>query len=58
MKDLQDEDRNLDSVEYVPEQLDLQAPGFEQFSDVFARFQLPPDEFSVRHYAMSASNLV
>ncbi|KAG7442503.1 DUF382-domain-containing protein [Guyanagaster necrorhizus] len=32
----------LANVEYVPEQLDGTA--FEAFSDVFARFQLPPDE--------------
>ncbi|KAF9473856.1 DUF382-domain-containing protein [Pholiota conissans] len=32
------------NVEYVSEQLDLSDAGLEAFSDVFARFQLPPDE--------------
>lgn len=36
------------NVEYVPEQLDVQGSALEAFSDVFARFQLPPDESSVR----------
>jgi hypothetical protein len=31
-------------VEYVFEQLDLAEVGLEVFSDVFARFQLPPEE--------------
>jgi len=35
-------------VEYVAEQLDLSEAGLEAFSDVFARFQLPPEESSVR----------
>lgn len=35
------------NVEYVSEQLDLSDAGLEAFSDVFARFQLPPDESSV-----------
>ncbi|KAJ3937280.1 MAG: DUF382-domain-containing protein [Lentinula lateritia] len=34
------------NVEYVPEQLDVQGSALEAFSDVFARFQLPPDESS------------
>ncbi|KAK7060566.1 hypothetical protein VNI00_001332 [Paramarasmius palmivorus] len=33
-----------DNVEYVFEQLDVNGPGLEAFSDVFARFQLPPEE--------------
>ncbi|KAK7030621.1 PSP domain-containing protein [Favolaschia claudopus] len=33
-----------DNVEYVPEQLDANGSVLEAFSDVFARFQLPPDE--------------
>ena len=37
-----------DNVEYVFEQLDVNGPGLEAFSDVFARFQLPPEEPSVR----------
>ena len=36
------------NVEYVSEQLDLQDSVLEAFSDVFARFQLPPDENTVR----------
>jgi len=35
-------------VEYVYEQLDLSEAGLEAFSDVFARFLLPPEESSVR----------
>jgi splicing factor 3B subunit 2 len=31
------------NVEYVSEQLDVKGPALEAFSDVFARFQLPPD---------------
>ncbi|ESK96084.1 splicing factor 3b [Moniliophthora roreri MCA 2997] len=34
------------NVEYVFEQLDVKGPGLEAFSDVFARFQLPPEESS------------
>ncbi|KAJ6591731.1 DUF382-domain-containing protein [Mycena vulgaris] len=33
-----------DNVEYVSEQLDANGSVLEAFSDVFARFQLPPDE--------------
>jgi splicing factor 3B subunit 2 len=36
------------NVEYVPEQLNVQGSALEAFSDVFARFQLPPDESLVR----------
>lgn len=35
-------------VEYVPEQLDVKGSALEAFSDVFARFQLPPESSSVR----------
>lgn len=35
-------------VEYVSEQLDVKGPALEAFSDVFARFQAPPDSSSVR----------
>ncbi|KAH9928568.1 uncharacterized protein BXZ73DRAFT_48338 [Epithele typhae] len=31
------------NVEYVSEQLDVKDPALEAFSDVFARFQLPPE---------------
>ncbi|KAF9556170.1 DUF382-domain-containing protein [Agrocybe pediades] len=44
---MEDEDGKVDgssNVEYVSEQLDLKDAGLEAFSDVFARFQLPPDE--------------
>jgi hypothetical protein len=36
------------NVEYVSEQLDVKGPALEAFSDVFARFQLPPDASTVR----------
>ena len=35
-------------VEYVPEQLDVKDPALEAFSDVFARFQPPPESNVVR----------
>ena len=35
------------NVEYVPEPLEVKDPALEAFSDVFARFQLPPDETAV-----------
>lgn len=38
------EDEKPSNVEYVSEQLDLSDAGLEAFSDVFARFQLPPEE--------------
>ena len=41
-------DERSSNVEYVSEQLDLNDAGLEAFSDVFARFQLPPEESSVR----------
>lgn len=36
------------NVEYVSEQLDVKGSVLEAFSDVFARFQLPPDTHTVR----------
>jgi splicing factor 3B subunit 2 len=36
------------NVVYVSEQLDVKDAALEAFSDVFARFQLPPDEETVR----------
>jgi splicing factor 3B subunit 2 len=36
------------NVEYVFEQLDTNTSALEAFSDVFARFQLPPEDSSVR----------
>ena len=51
-RDRSDELENMEvetgQVEYVSEQLDLSDAGLEAFSDVFARFQLPPEESSVR----------
>ena len=41
----------VQNVEYVSEQLD--GPALEAFSDVFARFQLPPESTTVRIYAVS-----
>ena len=35
-------------VEYVSEQLDVNGAALEAFSDVFARFQAPPESSSVR----------
>ncbi|KAF9505862.1 hypothetical protein BS47DRAFT_1385805 [Hydnum rufescens UP504] len=37
------EDDEEASVEYVTEQLDIASSGLEAFSNVFARFQLPPE---------------
>lgn len=41
------EDVEQENVEYVSEQLDVKGSALEAFSDVFARFQLPPEESSV-----------
>jgi splicing factor 3B subunit 2 len=38
----------VQNVEYVSEQLDVKGQALEAFSDVFARFQLPPDALTVR----------
>lgn len=47
-QDVKMEDREppVQNVEYVSEQLD--GPALEAFSDVFARFQLPPESTTVR----------
>ena len=37
-----------ENVEYVSEQLDVKGPALEAFSDVFARFQPPPESELVR----------
>lgn len=42
------EDESSDNVVYVFEQLDVKGAALEAFSDVFARFQQPPEESSVR----------
>jgi splicing factor 3B subunit 2 len=36
------------NVEYVSERLDVPDAALEAFSDVFARFQLPPESSNVR----------
>ena len=51
-----EEDTNDVSVEYVPEQLDLNDPALEAFADVFARFQLPAAETSVRDTSFDTFN--
>ena len=43
-----DDDVDLSNVEYVSEQLDIKGAALEAFSDVFARFQPPPEEVTVR----------
>ncbi|KZT44011.1 DUF382-domain-containing protein [Sistotremastrum suecicum HHB10207 ss-3] len=40
------EDDDVDSVQYVPEQLDINDSTLDAFSDVFARFQLPSEDAS------------
>lgn len=35
-------------IGYGSEELDIKGSGYEQFSEVFARFQLPPDSSAVR----------
>lgn len=42
------EDAQMQNVEYVSEQLEVDGSAIEAFSDVFARFQLPPDSATVR----------
>ncbi|TFK46683.1 DUF382-domain-containing protein [Heliocybe sulcata] len=39
-----EEEERKPSTAYVPEPLDVKDPSLEAFSNVFARFQLPPDE--------------
>jgi hypothetical protein len=47
--DVKPKDEDVDmSVEYVSERLDVSDAALEAFSDVFARFQLPPESTSVR----------
>ncbi len=45
------------NIEYVSEQLDVSNAALEAFSDVFARFQLPSEESSVRYYFLKQSTL-
>ncbi|EPQ57816.1 DUF382-domain-containing protein [Gloeophyllum trabeum ATCC 11539] len=42
-----EEDEQKVNAAYVPEPLDIKDPSLEAFSNVFARFQLPPDESEV-----------
>ncbi|KAF8646940.1 hypothetical protein AX16_007032 [Volvariella volvacea WC 439] len=44
MKDVPTTKRENQNVEYVSEQLDISSEALQAFSDVFARFQLPPEE--------------
>ena len=43
-------------VEYVFEQLDIKGSGFEEFADVLARFQQPPEATSVRRFSLLRSS--
>ncbi|TFY62371.1 hypothetical protein EVJ58_g3913 [Rhodofomes roseus] len=45
-------------VEYVPEQLDVKGPALDEFSDVFARFQLPPEASSGRDQEPSKGEVI
>ena len=48
-EDVKQEDGMLvQNVEYVSEQLEADGSAMEAFSDVFARFQLPPESPTVR----------
>ncbi|KAJ7077897.1 DUF382-domain-containing protein [Mycena belliarum] len=48
-----------DNVEYVSEQLDANGSVLEAFSDVFARFQLPPEESALgRDYTHSKGEVI
>ena len=47
---MKEEDEPMPNVEYVPEQLEVKGAALEAFSDVFARFQPPPESATVRAY--------
>ncbi|KAJ7155572.1 DUF382-domain-containing protein [Mycena crocata] len=47
-----------DNVEYVSEQLDANGSVLEAFSDVFARFQLPPEESTGKEHAYSKGEII
>lgn len=53
MKKEQEHTVDSSNVVYVSEQLDVKDAALEAFSDVFARFQLPSDEDTVREYTAS-----
>jgi splicing factor 3B subunit 2 len=40
--------QEMENVEYVSEQLDSKEAALEAFSDVFARFQIEPEDSPVR----------
>ena len=44
----QENEKMPSNIECVSEQLDINDASLEAFADVFARFQLPPEESSVR----------
>ncbi|KAI0729881.1 hypothetical protein C8Q72DRAFT_883722 [Fomitopsis betulina] len=56
-QDVKMEDAPMD-VEYVPEQLDVKGSALEEFSDVFARFQLPPEALSGRDQEHSKGEII
>lgn len=47
MKAEDPESESEPNIEYVSEQLDVKGSALEAFSDVFARFQLPPETSTV-----------
>ncbi|KAJ6474587.1 hypothetical protein C8R47DRAFT_1143677 [Mycena vitilis] len=47
-----------DNVEYVSEQLDANGSVLEAFSDVFARFQLPPEESAGRDHTIAKGEII
>ena len=55
MEDAADGPQN---VEYVSEQLDVKDPSLEAFSNVFARFQLPPETTTVCGHPCNYTPLV
>ncbi|KAF9268053.1 DUF382-domain-containing protein [Marasmius fiardii PR-910] len=50
--------KGQNNVEYVFEQLDVNGSGLEAFSDVFARFQLPPEETSTQDQEPSKGEII
>ncbi|KAJ7050504.1 hypothetical protein C8F01DRAFT_1178597 [Mycena amicta] len=51
-------DDEEDNVEYVPEQFDANGSVLEAFSDVFARFQLPPEESSGKENTLGKGEVI
>ena len=52
------DDEMEEDVEYVTEQLEVPEFALEAFSDVFARFQAPTEETSVRERFWIAESLL